>query len=134
MDLPEQLILKQFEIGPLNNFLYFVGDVSSGEIAVVDPAWDVDFLCRQAQQMNYCIVAVFLTHGHPDHVNGLDKILSRHDVPAYISRHEPPFLTPKHKNIVTTEDGQILKWDPASFAACSLPVIPRDAKVFCMKM
>ncbi|MCA9393060.1 MAG: MBL fold metallo-hydrolase [Candidatus Omnitrophica bacterium] len=121
MDLPEQLILKQFEIGPLNNFLYFVGDVSSGEIAVVDPAWDVDFLCRQAQQMNYCIVAVFLTHGHPDHVNGLDKILSRHDVPAYISRHEPPFLTPKHKNIVTTEDGQILKVGSREFRCLLTP-------------
>lgn len=109
MPLPGQLILKQMEIGPLQNFIYFVGDPDTKEIAVVDPAWDVPYLCQEADKKGYKISAVFLTHGHPDHVNGLNEILSRHNVPAYISRREAPFYKPKHKNIVEVEDHQKLK-------------------------
>ncbi|VAW19440.1 MBL-fold metallo-hydrolase superfamily [hydrothermal vent metagenome] len=108
MNLPENLILKQFEIGPLNNFLYFIGDEQTKEIAVVDPAWDVPFLCEEAKKNDYKITAIFLTHGHPDHVNGLDEILQTHDVPAYISKEEAPFLKPSHKNIVEISDEHIL--------------------------
>jgi hypothetical protein len=36
MKYPE-LILAQMEIGPLNNFIYFLGDAKTKEIAIVDP-------------------------------------------------------------------------------------------------
>ena len=93
----------------MENFQYFLGDARSKEIAVVDPAWDVDHLCVEAKNNGYKISSVLLTHGHPDHVNGLKEVLTRHDVPAYISRHEAPFLKPKHKNIVEVEDRQKIK-------------------------
>lgn len=93
----------------MGNFQYFLGDARSKEITVVDPAWDVDHLCVEAKKNGYKITSVLLTHGHPDHVNGLKEILARHDVPAYISRHETPFLKPKHKNIVEVEDRQKIK-------------------------
>jgi len=97
------------ELGPMENFQYFLGDARSKQIAVVDPAWDVDYLCDEARENGYKISLVLLTHGHPDHVNGLKEILSRHDVPAYISRQEASFLKPKHKNIVEVEDRQTIR-------------------------
>ena len=109
MPLPAELILKQMELGPMENFLYFLGDARDREIAVVDPAWDVDYLCAEAKKDGCKISLILLTHGHPDHVNGLKEILSRRDVPAYISRHEAPFLKPRHKNIVEVEDRQKIK-------------------------
>lgn len=121
MNLPEQLILKQMEIGPLNNFLYFVGDVSTGHISVVDPAWDVNFLFKEIEKFGYKVQSVWLTHGHPDHVNGLSAFLARYDVPAYISRHEATFLKPKHKNIVENEDRQELKVGGLTFQAILTP-------------
>ena len=105
-DLPENLILKQMEVGPAGNFIYFIGDARTKEIAVVDPAWDADFLSSEAEKNGFKITAVLLTHGHPDHVNGLSELLSKHDVPAYISKHEPPFYKPSHDNIVEVEDHQ----------------------------
>ena len=107
--IPSELILHQMELGPLNNFLYFIGDARTKEIAVVDPAWDVEYLCSQAEKSGLKITNIFLTHGHPDHVNGLDEILLRHDVPVYISKHEVPFLKPNHPNIVEVEDHYKLK-------------------------
>lgn len=104
----EKIILQQMEAGPMGNFMYCIGDAKTKEVAVVDPAWDVDFLCAGAQKNGFTITSILLTHGHPDHINGLKEILSRHDVPAYISRHETSFLKPRHKNIVEVEDRQKL--------------------------
>lgn len=88
----------------MDNFLYFLGDRTTSEVAVVDPAWDVDTLRNEAEKNGWTIAAVFLTHGHPDHVNGLDKLLSTHDVPVYISAHEAPFYTPRCKNLQKVND------------------------------
>lgn len=103
---PDNLILKQMEVGSAGNFIYFIGDARTKEIAVVDPAWDVDFITSEAKKNGFTITAVLLTHGHPDHVNGLDDLLKMHDVPVYISEHESPFYKPRHDNIVEVEDHQ----------------------------
>lgn len=121
MTLPEHLILHQMQLGPMANFLYFLGDLRTKEIAVIDPAWDVDYLCEKAKKHGYTIKSIFLTHGHGDHVNGLKEILSRHNVPAYISKHEAPFLKPKHKNIVEVESNQVLKLGGLEFKCLLTP-------------
>ena len=89
-----RLLIQQYEIGPLSNFLYLLGDPQTKEMAIVDPAWDVPFLCKEAQRLGYKITSVFLTHAHPDHVNGLEKLLSRYPVPVYINKHELAALRP----------------------------------------
>ena len=127
MNLPENLILHQMEMGPLNNFIYFVGDKRSKEIAVVDPAWDVDFLCDEADKAGYKIVSIFITHGHADHVNGLKDMLSRHNVPVYISKHEFLLYKLLHKNVIEIENHTKLKvgslefetlWTPGHSSGC----------------
>ena len=125
--VPDNLILKQMEIGPLQNFEYFIGDAASKEIAIVDPAWDVSFLCDEIKKNGFKVVSVFLTHGHTDHVNGLNETLNHFDVPAYISRHEAEFYKPKHKNLKETDNGTRLKigkiefqciWTPGHSPGC----------------
>ena len=46
-----RLLIRQYEIGPLNNFIYLLGDPETKEMAIVDPAWDVDFLCQRGQTL-----------------------------------------------------------------------------------
>ena len=117
----ENLILEQMEVGPMNNFIYFLGDKATGEIAVVDPAWDVDLLRDRAQKKGYKITSIFLTHGHPDHVNGLDDLLSTHDVPVYLSRHEAAFYTPSCKNLKKTADHEKIKVGNIEFECLHTP-------------
>ena len=38
---PNNLIIEQIEIGPMQNFTYLIGCRSTQKVVVVDPAWDV---------------------------------------------------------------------------------------------
>ena len=36
--------MEQIQIGPMQNFTYLIGSRSTREVAIVDPAWDIDRL------------------------------------------------------------------------------------------
>lgn len=123
MNLPENMILEQMEIGPLANFLYFIGEKSTNEIAVIDPAWDVDFLCRQAEKKGYTISAIILTHCHPDHTNGFEEMVQRHKVPAYVSVYETNDYgeVPHYELMHKVEDKGIIKLGSLEFTCRHVP-------------
>ncbi|MFP4473257.1 MAG: MBL fold metallo-hydrolase [Candidatus Omnitrophota bacterium] len=98
-------ILEQMQVGPMENFIYFIGCPDTKDVAVVDPAWDVDHLTAQAEEKGYRIAAVLLTHGHPDHVQGAGRIAEQLDVPVYISADEAPFYEPDSPNLKKVNDG-----------------------------
>lgn len=116
-----RLLIQQYEIGPLNNFLYLLGDPETKEMAIVDPAWDVDFLAREAKRLGYKITKVFLTHAHPDHVNGLDKLLSMYAVPVYISKFEYAPLRPRVQGLVDVTEKDKLSVGKISFDILHTP-------------
>lgn len=85
------LYVRQLALGPMKNFVYLVGASGSREVAVVDPAWDVAAVEAAAAQDGKRLSAVFLTHHHFDHLNGVPELLTRHDVPVYVQRAERDF-------------------------------------------
>jgi glyoxylase-like metal-dependent hydrolase (beta-lactamase superfamily II) len=102
-DHPE-LILKQIETGPMQNFIYFIGDATLKEVAVVDPAWDVAAIRHEAQNHGWQITKILLTHGHPDHVNGIKELQKTHDVPVFLSKHEANYYVPPCRHLHRVED------------------------------
>lgn len=52
------------------NFVYLIGDRSTGECLVVDPAYDVEGIVAVAEADGMDITGVLATHYHPDHVGG----------------------------------------------------------------
>ena len=50
MAVPDDTIyLEQMELGPMQNFVYLIGDPQSRECVVVDPAWEIDTIVERAQ-------------------------------------------------------------------------------------
>lgn len=68
--MPPTLYLRQLELGPMQNFVYLVGDREAGECVVVDPAWEIDAIVRAAEADGMRITGALVTHTHPDHVGG----------------------------------------------------------------
>ena len=67
---PYQLIVVPFVLGPVQTNAYLIGDTTSSEAVVIDPAWDGEVIVKEAENQGLRISAIWLTHGHFDHFGG----------------------------------------------------------------
>lgn len=112
----------------MRNFVYLVGDASSREVVVVDPAWDVEGIKRFAEEEGVKIVGVVVTHYHFDHTGGIPpppfdslgirvpgtkEISESLKVKVYVNKNDAGTLKTKNSvsasSIVELEDGSNLK-------------------------
>lgn len=79
--------ILQLEVGLAQNFCTILCD-AEGACAVVDPAFEVDRLLRALAEKNLHPQAVFLTHSHFDHIEGVPAFLRHVEVPVYVGADE----------------------------------------------
>ena len=116
--MAETLYLKQLECGPMQNYVYLIGDPATRQAAVVDPAWEVDRIVQTAQDDGYTISKVLITHTHQDHtgghlfghdIPGVVELLEQVDVPVYVHKTETHVLTNvPESSKVGTESQQVV--------------------------
>ncbi len=84
------IYLQQMALGPMQNYVYLIGDPETKEAAVVDPAWNVPAIIQEAKDAGYRITHAILSHGHYDHINGVEELVNKTDatVCAYKSELE----------------------------------------------
>lgn len=100
--------VKQLELGPMQNFVYLVGDPITKECVVIDPAWDVPKILETAKKDGMKISSILISHGHPDHINGVEPLLQQTDCTVHLQKREADFLPWKWKNLVKTESGDTI--------------------------
>ena len=66
----DDLYLEQLLVGPMDNFIYLIGSKSTREVAIIDPAWDIDALLNHIKEKDLKLTSVLVTHYHPDHIGG----------------------------------------------------------------
>ncbi len=64
------LYLKQLPLGPMQNFVYLIGDTETRQAVAVDPAWDVDAILNTLAADDMTLEGALITHFHPDHIGG----------------------------------------------------------------
>jgi glyoxylase-like metal-dependent hydrolase (beta-lactamase superfamily II) len=116
--MAETLYLKQMECGPMQNYVYLIGDPATRQAAVVDPAWDVEGIVQAARQDDYTISKVLITHTHQDHtggdlfghyIPGVVELLELVDVPVYVHKTETHILKKvPASSKVSTENNQVI--------------------------
>ena len=83
------------------NFTYLIGDRSTGDAVMVDPAYDVAALLRSLEEDGMRCVGVLATHYHADHVGGslmgypiqgVADVLEQVQVPVHVQRDEAPWV------------------------------------------
>ncbi|MGA9534690.1 MAG: MBL fold metallo-hydrolase [Desulfobacterales bacterium] len=70
------MIIKQLEIGYMDNFCYIVGCEKTRKALVIDPGRDVDLIVSVAEKQGLEIETIVNTHTHGDHTAGNAELKS----------------------------------------------------------
>ena len=68
------MIVRQLEVGYMDNFCYIVGCEKTRKALVIDPGPDADKIAALAQKDGLEIVTIVNTHAHGDHTAGNAKL------------------------------------------------------------
>jgi hydroxyacylglutathione hydrolase len=75
---------RQFVDDDLGCASYLIGDESSGEAVVVDPAYAIEQYLAEAEKRHVRITRVLETHTHADHVSGHGRFALENGVPVHV--------------------------------------------------
>jgi glyoxylase-like metal-dependent hydrolase (beta-lactamase superfamily II) len=78
----------QTEVGLLSNLNELIADKKTSRCAVVDPAYEVDRLLREARARDWQITTILVTHSHHDHVDGVEEMVRATGAPVYVGAAE----------------------------------------------
>lgn len=84
------LVLGEYQVN-----CYLVSD-EAGRGVIIDPGYEAEKILRTVKERELDIKAVFLTHGHFDHIGGVKTLAQALNCPVYLHPKEvtlPPYLT-----------------------------------------
>jgi hydroxyacylglutathione hydrolase len=118
---PDGLYVKQLELGPMQNFVYLVGDPAARRCVVVDPAWDIGTILDTAAADGMTLAGALVTHTHQDHVGGslaswgmpgripgVEELLAQVPVKVYVHKAEREFLPGLGSDLVKVDNHDTL--------------------------
>ena len=114
----ETIYLKQMELGPMQNFIYLVGDPATRQCVVVDPAWEIETIVGTAAADGMTIVGALITHTHQDHVGGhlfgmtipgVEELLEKVKAKVYVHKAEREFLKGFGSDLVKVDNTDTLQ-------------------------
>ena len=100
------------------NFVYLIGDRTTGEAVVIDPAYDPQGIINVLEEDEMKLTGVLATHYHPDHVggdmmgfsiSGITDLLNIASVPIHVQNEEAELVDKVtgvgYDNLVTHSSG-----------------------------
>ncbi len=115
------LSVKTFDVGPMLNIVYLIWDNETKDAAIVDPAWDLTEVLVFISSNNLKLKKILLTHSHHDHVNSIDTLLKKYDLPIYINKEEANFWKKKYDNLITMNSCETFNLGKSSISSLHTP-------------
>ena len=76
--------IEKFVVGPVGTNCYIVQNEEKKECFLVDPGACPPEMISHIKRAGLTVKAVLLTHGHFDHIMGLDGVLKEFQVPVVV--------------------------------------------------
>ena len=87
-----KLELQQCVLGPVYTNCYIAKNKETGGALIIDPADSPSKIELKVNAMGARPVAVLLTHGHFDHIMGVEAVREKYQIPVYACRQEEEML------------------------------------------
>lgn len=126
--------IEKFVLGALQTNSYLILNEDTKEVVIVDPAICPDYVLSHVKSKGYIPKAILLTHGHFDHVMGIEGWVSNYEIPVYLHEDEKEVLAnPKlnlsvmmgkyyaYDKVQTLKDGEVLELAGFSFKVIHTP-------------
>ncbi len=82
------MIIKRFIAGRLENNMYLVADEKSREAVLIDATEDLPEIQKAVKDLGVKVKYILLTHGHFDHILGLNSLKKSLNAPAVICKDD----------------------------------------------
>jgi hydroxyacylglutathione hydrolase len=104
--LPPAPEVVQIEVGLLQNFCEILYCPETRVAAVVDPAWEVDRLLREAKRLAVEIQLVLITHTHNDHIEGVGELCEKTGATVVVNPREADRVRAAGRTLTDAIDGR----------------------------
>lgn len=95
------LAIRMMVLGPVQTNCYFLINEDTKEVLIVDPADRAQKIIEWINSEGLKPVAILLTHGHFDHIMGVQGVKKEYDIPIYASKDEVEVLAEPQINVST---------------------------------
>ncbi|MDI6603543.1 MAG: MBL fold metallo-hydrolase [Thermoanaerobacteraceae bacterium] len=101
------LEIKRYVVGLFQSNCYIITNTNSKESVVIDPGEMIPSLIDYIQANKYKLKYILLTHGHLDHIGGVEELREKTGAPVAISSYDAEMLYDPELNLSAMGYGEI---------------------------
>lgn len=94
--------VERFLTGIISTNCYLAINEETKQTVVIDPASSSPSLMNHIEAEGLKVEAILLTHGHFDHIMGIDGFLKKYDVPVYVHEDDKEMMNDPQLNQSST--------------------------------
>ena len=94
-----EMKLQKITLGPVCTNCYFIMNAETKELLIVDPAASPDSIIKKIEELQAVPVGILLTHGHFDHIMGVNGVKEKYGIPVYAFKKEQEMLSDASVNM-----------------------------------
>ena len=119
------MIIKAIPAGIYDANCYIVMDEKTKDAVVLDPGGDGEMLERAIKDMGANVKSILLTHGHMDHVGGVEYLSDKLNAPFYISKIDEEYMEKDNYvfGSIRNANGYLEDGNDLSFGSLNIKVI-----------